>query len=334
MLSSFFRRDRPLALLPLPFLVLLLWPGAGITDRWPYARASGSAEHMVEGMPLYQPVRWLMGLSPWAALLMSVLLVTGVAFSLVRVANDTGLHERRNYLPAVLLALLLGLLPFGLLADPALLGMWPVVWALGRTWRAIGRQELGMALFDAGLLLGLASLCYLPYGFLIVVIWSTLSVTRPPGLREFILPALGLATMLFLAWGTIHLLQPGLWDPKGSLHFGNPPPLPAMHWMHRVVLTSVLAVLGIALIVSVTRVYVRSVMREQNIRASLLAFCFAMALLALFAWWLDGHVPPALLAVPGSLLLTFPLSVVKKQAWADAALWSLLLLACWARWAG
>ncbi|MBP8823152.1 MAG: hypothetical protein KBH07_05880 [Flavobacteriales bacterium] len=334
MLTRFFRQDRLTALLPLPLLVLLLWPGASTGGGSPYATGTGLLGHMVTGMPLYLPISHLMELAPWVASVVSMLVLSGVAMGLVRMANDTELYERRNFLPSLLVVVLLALLPFGLLPDPAMLGMWAVLWALGRTWRAVGRPNVRTALFDAGLLLGLASLFYLPYAFLTVVMWSTLAVTRPLSLREYLLPPLGLATMLFLGWGTAHFFGPDRWDPVGSMHFRPLAPLPGMHWMHRLLLLSVLAVLAISVIVSVTGIYARSVMREKNIRASLLAFSFAMALLALFAWWLDGRIPPVLLAVPGALLLAYPLLQTRKPAWADAALWSLLLLACWARWAG
>lgn len=333
MLTGFFRQDRPVAYLPLPLLVLLLWPGAGTLPDGPgLADVTGQ---MVTGMPLHAPVRWLLELGPWAGALLSALMATGLAHGINRMANDAELYERRNHLPVVLLPLLLALLPFGLVPDPAFTGMWAVAWALGRTWTATGRPHILSALFDAGLLLGLASLFYLPYTFLVVVVWATLAVTRPFTLREYLLPAAGMAAVLFLGWGVVHFVAPGHWQPVASMHFpaGTPGPLPP-HWMYGVILTAVLGALALSVVVSFGRVYSHSVMREKNLRASFLAFACAMGLLALFAWWLDRRVPPALLAVPGALLLAFPLLGAKHRAWADAALWALVLLVGWARWAG
>ncbi|MCC6839549.1 MAG: hypothetical protein IT230_05260 [Flavobacteriales bacterium] len=332
MLTGYFRQDRPTALLPLPLILLLLWPGAGTGGN--LAPGPGLLEHVVGGMPLYQPVRWLLDRSPWSAMVVSLLVAFGMGFSLVRMANNSELYERRNNLSALLLVLLLALLPFGLLADPAMLGMWAVLAALGRMWHATGRPNIRATLFDAGLLLGLASLFYLPYAFVTVVLWSTLAVTRPLNLRDYLLPPIGLATMLFLGWGAVHFLFPGHWAPVTSLHYPAAWQQPGVHWMYRVILITVLAILAASCLLAVARLYARSVMREKNIRAAFLAFCFTMALLALFAWWLDRRIPPVLLAAPGALLLAFPLLQSKKQAWTDAALWSLFLLACWARWAG
>lgn len=335
MLTSFFRQDRPVAFLPLPLLVLVLWPGAGMEGHGLPADGMAVAGQMVQGMPLHAPLRQLLLLSPWAALALGVVSVLGLAHALDRMANDAELHERRNHLTAVLLPLFLALLPFGLVTDPALPGMWMVALALGRTWAAVGRAEIRSSLFDAGLLLGLASLFYLPYAFLTVVIWATLAVTRPFNLREYVLPAAGLAAMLLLGWGVVHFTAPGLWQPAASLHFPAGTPAPATgHWMYRVILMAVLALLAAGTVISFASVYTRSVMRGKNIRASFLSFVFATALLALFAWWLDSRVPPVLLAAPAAALAAYPLMQAKKQAWAEAALWGLLLLAGWARWAG
>ena len=335
MLTGFFRQDRPTVFLPLPLLVLLLWPGAGTVEGGPLSVDPAATGQMVTGMPFHAPVRWLLELSPWVALGLSIVLIVGLAYSLASMANDSELYERRNHLPVVLLPLLLALMPFGLMPDPALLGMWAVLWALSRAWTAMGRQNIRSALFDAGLLLGIAGLFYLPYTFLTVVIWATLAVSRPFKLREYLLPPLGMAAMLFLGWGVVHFAAPGLWYPVASMHFpaGTPSPIPE-HWMFNVILIAVLVVLALSVMISFAAVYGHSVMREKNIRASFLAFAFAMGLLALFAWWLDRRIPPVLLAAPGALLLAYPLLQTKRKGWADAAIWSLLLLGCWARWAG
>lgn len=335
MLTRFFRQDQPTAYLPFPLLVLLLWPGAGTGGGWPFKAGMDAADQVVTGMPLYGPLQWLMGLGPWVAFGLSLVLLLGATYSLNRMANDTELFDRRNHLPVLLFPLLLAISPFGLVPGPALLGAWAMVWALARTWTSLGRKNVLSALFDAGLLLGIAGLFYLPYAFLVVVIWATLSVTRPVQWREYALPLIGMAVMLFLGWGAAHFIAPGSWQPVASMHFApETPAVPEAHWMYNVIRVAVLSVLAVSVMFSFASVYAHSVMWEKNIRASFLAFAFAMGLLALFAWWLDRRVPPVLLALPAALLLTYPLLQAKRTAWADAAIWSLLLLACWARWAG
>ncbi|MBS1568797.1 MAG: hypothetical protein JST45_05080 [Bacteroidetes bacterium] len=335
MLTRFFRQDRITVYLLLPVLVLLLWPGAGTAGGSPYTAGLQALRQGPEGMPLYSPLRKVMEISPWMSLAFSLALLTGLAHGLTRMANDSELFGRRTHLPVLLLPLFLALLPFGLVPDPAFIGMWAVVLAMGRTWTAVGHKGILSAVFDAGMLLGIASALYLPYAFLIVVIWASLAVTRPLSWREYVLPAIGLAAVLLLCWGAVHFIDPQAWKPAASMHYAGdaPAPKPA-HWMYGVVLIAVLAILSISTILSFAKVYTHSVMREKNIRASLLAFTFALGLLALFAWLLDHRIPPVLLATPAALLLTYPLLPVRRSLWDEAASWSLLLLACWARWAG
>lgn len=334
MLTRLLRQDRPVLIFLAPLLVLLLWPGAGSSALpWEFPEG-GYAPWMVQGMPLYRPVAWLLTLYPWLGVGTSMLLVTLVGHRMDRTGNDAEVFERRNHLSSLLLPLLLALLPHGLAPGPALVGALPMLFAISIPWATMTRTEAPGRLFDAGSLLGIAGLIYLPYTFLVVVVWATLAVTRPFQWREYVLPAVGVATLLFIGWGITGIVAPGVWDPISSFHFppgaALPPP---RHWMYNVVLLVVLAMLAVAILVTFQAVYSRSIIRVQNIRASFLAFAFAMGLLALFTYGLDRRIPPALLAVPASMFLAFPLLHARRTAWADAALWILFLLALWARFA-
>ncbi len=332
MLTKLLRQDRPVLIFLGPLLVLLLFPGAGGLGA-PWAEpAHGFAPWMAKGMPLYLPVAWLLAVNPWIAIATSMALVTLVGHRMDRTGNDSEVFERRNHLSSMLLPLLLALLPHGLAPGPALVGALPMLFAISKPWTTMNRAEAPGKLFDAGLLLGLAALFYLPYAFLVVVVWATIAVTRPFHWREYVLPAVGGAAVLFIGWGVAKLAFPGVWNPVASFHFGDNAPLHVQHWMNRVILLGILAVLAVTVLFNFQSVYARSIIRVQNIRASFLAFAFAMSLLALFAWWLDRRIPPALLAVPASMFLAFPLLHAKRTAWADAALWSLFLLALWARY--
>jgi hypothetical protein len=332
MLTKLFRQDRPLALLLLLPLLLLLWPGIGPSGM---PMSGGPWTRVPEGMPLYAPVRALFSGAPWLSFVLGVLLVFGLSHRLDSSANSAELFDRRNHMPALLLPLLLAFMPQGMVPGPAFLGAWAVLWALTRAWTAIGRMRLMAPLFDAGLLMGLAALFYLPFTFLVVVLWATLAVNRPFHWREYVLPLLGMAVVLFLGWGICHFIDPGLWDPLGSLRTPAAPATPLqLHWMYRLLLMVVLGILLVATVVTFYAVYARSVMRVKNMRASLLAFVFAMGLLALFAWWLDDHIPPVLVAMPAAVLLSFPFLQARRIAWVEAGVWALLALALWGRWVG
>lgn len=329
MLIGLFRRNQPIALALLVPVVAVLWPGAAPVLADPFAG-------MPAGMPLYAPVHRLLALGPWVLMGVGALLVFALAVLLNAVTNNAELFERRNHMPALLLPILLALLPHGLVPGPAFMGMFFVLWALSRTWSLQGRMNVLGLLFDAGLLLGLATLFYLPYAFLVVVAWASLAVMRPFHWREYFMPLLGVGSILLMAWGGWRLLAPEAWDLPASLRSLDKAPwaIGQGHWMYTLTLVVVMGILTLAGIYSFTVMYGRSVMREKNIRSAFLAFVFALSLLALFAWAIDGRVPPVVLALPLAVLLSYPLLQARQAAWAEAGVWAMLLLGLWARWMG
>lgn len=329
MLIRLFRQNQPIVLLLLLVVLAALWPGAAPLLADPFVA-------MPVGMPLYGPVHRLLAQGPWVFIGVGGLLVLALSFQLNVVVNNAELFERRNHLPALLLPILLALLPHGLVPDPAFMGLFFVLWALRRIWSLQGRMNVLGTLVDAGLLLGLAALFYLPYAFLVVVAWASLAVMRPFHWREYLMPLLGAAAVFVLAWGGWHLFAPQAWSPVGSLRSPDPSPwaIGHGHWMYGVVLVVVMGIMVLAGVYSFTALYRHSIMREKNVRSSFLALVFAVGLLAVFAWLIDGRVPPVLLAMPLAVLLSYPLLRARQVAWAEAGLWALLLLAIWARWMG
>ncbi|MFT3884323.1 MAG: hypothetical protein QM724_02495 [Flavobacteriales bacterium] len=327
MLARAFRQNQPAVLLLLPVLVAALWPGSHFG-----APPDGTA---APGMPLYV---WLSGVAAgtsWGPTTLSVVLVLGTAFVLNVATNNADLFERRNHLPPLLFVLSMALMPQGLRADPALMGMPLVLWAMARVWSVQGRGRVEARLFDTGLLIGLAALCYLPYAFLLVVVWASLAVMRPPAWREYVLPAVALAVIFALASGVAWIVRPSSWHPLASLGgyvpFRSPGrPMPHFFW---ITLLAWLIAFGTASILAFFTSYTRSIMREKNTRSSFLALVFTLALLATFAWALTKQVPPVLVAVPAAVLPVYALLNAGRSGLAEIAVWCLLLLGLWARWA-
>lgn len=328
MLVNYFRQNQPVVLFALLPLVLLLWPGAA-APPWETLALEPS------GMPLYHAFRSLCPPGSWSLHVLGLLLVLGVALQLNYTMNASELFARRNFLPALLLLVLLSLFTRGLAPEPALVGMPFVLWAIRRLWASQGDHRVIGPLFDAGLLIGLAALCYLPYVFLVVVFWSSISVMRPFHWREYLMPVLGAFAILALAWSITFLWHPWPWEPVSAFLKPLQPVqlLPAPHWLWRILLLLV----GLAFLVATVPVfasgYARGIMREKNTRASFLAFSFAFGLLAGFSWLLRGTIPPVLIALPFAVLFSWPLLQAKRTTWAELGVLGLLLLGLWARWA-
>ena len=325
MLVKYFRQNQPAILVLLLPLLLLLWPGAS-----PVADPVG---RFAPGMPGFAALRLLFTSSGWVLPVAGFIIIAGLSLQLNFTVNESDLFVRRNHLPALLLPLILALFPQGLVPDPQLAGMPFVLWAMRRLWATQSDTRMLGPLFDAGLLIGLAAMFYLPYAFLVVVLWSSLAVMRPFHWREYVVPLLGLTLMLFLLWGALHVFAPGVWDPSASWRPANPPAkLAAPHWL-RGVLLSALAVIFLASGGFVFAAgYARGIMREKNTRASFLAFTFTCGLLALFNWLVEGRVPPVLVAVPVAVFLSWPLLQAKRIAWAEVGVIAIIALGAWGRW--
>jgi len=167
------------------------------------------------------------------------------------------------------------------------------------------------------------------------VVWASLAVMRPPTWREYVLPAVAVFVAFLLAWGVAWIFWPGSWHPWVSLGEFVPDPPEGLkpHRAYRIVLLSWLIAFGTASILAFASSYGRSIMREKNTRSSFLALVFTLGLLALFAWRLNGHVPPVLVAVPGAVLPVYALLNAGRSGLAELAVWCLLGLGLWARWA-
>lgn len=325
MLASLFRSNRPAVLVIVPVIVLVVF----LPSLWRMTPSSG------EAMPLYMLVCAPAGSLPWWPGLLTLVCTSLCAVQLALLANSAELFEQRGHLPALLFPLLLGAFTGGPVLEPALLGMPFVLAAMVRTWSIANSGRVLSALFDAGVLIGIASLFHLPYAFLVVVAWASVSVIRPFQWREYALPLLGTILPLYLAWSFLRLTGQGPWDPLATV-IGTSSPgdrdlrwLPALRWP----LYLVLGVLAAFASVIFGTGYQRGVMREKNLRASFMAFFFATGVLAACLYRLEGSYPAVMLVAPFAVFASHAL-LSKRRTWlSESAVLILLGAASWAQWA-
>ena len=325
MLAGLFRSNRPAVLLILPLVVL----GVFLPLTWsvPSANAGG-------GMPLMAALRHVIGHAPVIQGIFSMAIITLLGAQLALLANDAELLGRRTHLPALLLPALLG--AWGPLPplDPALVGMPFVVLALHRSLSiALGGNVLS-ALFDSGLLLGIAAMFYVPYAFLIVVVWASVSVIRPFHWREYVLPLVGCCVIFLLAWGALDLLDLTPWHPLHTVMLRNDltatsHPLPRRHSL---LLMAVLVPLVMVALVRYAQTYQRGIMREKNLRASFMSFLAGVGVVILLVRALTGSFPPILAATPLAVFCGHAL-VGSRRAWlGELAVTAMLVLALIVQW--
>lgn len=279
-------------------------------------------------MPLHQLAQQLFVAVPWSHGVMQLVLVLIVSVQVTALVNGAELVDRRNHLPALLFPLLLASFAAPGALGPALLGMPFVLWALRRAW-SIGSGGPALSpLFDAGFLLGLAAMCYMPFAFLIVVVWASVSVIRPFQWREYLLPLFGLALVFYFAWGILSLMGVHDWQPLRTI--AGPAPSPVVKGgVREGLLLLVLVGLLLFSLLEFTKQYQRGVVREQNLRSSFLAFCASTGIIIFLVMLLNDWYPPVLLAVPLAMLFTFGLLGTRRAWLSELAGLSLLALAIW-----
>lgn len=320
MLASLFRSNQPAVLFTVPVLAGVLF-GAQLFAPIPPRPVA---------MPLVELMDHLLAGSSWARNGLSLLLVMVIAAQLVLLANDMELMDRRNHLPAFFFPVLLAAFGPHALYGPALLGMPLVLAALRRTWSITNHGRALGALFDAGSLLGIAALFYLPYVFLVVVVWASVSVIRPFQWREYVLPLFGSAWVFYAAWGVLRLLDLTPWRPLFTIAHEQGVALPDATW--RIALYGVLALLLLVAVVVYARSYQSSVMRGKNLRSGLLAFMAALAVVIGAVRLLGGDVHPVLLAVPLGIFAGNAVLGARRNWLSESVCYALLAMALVAQW--
>ena len=323
MLAHLFRSNRPAILVGLVVLVPLLVPGYLVRPVAPAGQV----------MPLYGAFRSLLGDAPWAIGIATLLLVAFLAIQVTGLSNASDLMDRRNHLPALLFPLLFAAFDRSAVLDPALTGMPFVLWSLRRTWSLTNRSDARAQLFDSGLLMGIAALFYLPYLFLVVVLWASVSVIRPFDWREYVLPLLGSAVAIYLAWGVMRLLGETPWRPMLTISDLGRETLTRLwprgqRWLLHALLWPVVAVA----LYRYADSYQRGIMRVKNIRSGFLGFCVAIGVIMAAVWLLNQAFPPVLLAIPLSVVVSYAF-MSDRRAWlSESAVVCLLVLALWVQW--
>jgi len=327
MLVNLFRRNQPVVLFLLALLVPMLWPG-------PLAGGPHAQVQLDAGQPLARAVGGLFTIVPWMQVVLGLLLTAALALQMDNLANRTGLFDRPNHLVALLMPLTVVLGPNGGWADPALLGLPFVIWSMARAWSVQGRATALGVLFDAGLLLGAATLWYVPYGFMVVAIWAAVAVMRPFHWREYVLPVLGLAVVLLLAWGVHRLFDARPWHPLRTIATGAAQAVEHRSALWLLFMLLVVLPLVIAGLMAFASLYQRSIMREKNVRSAFLAFSMAMGVLVTFELILNRTFPSALLAGPFAVVMAYGLMRPRRELLAELAVILLVLGGLWVRWAG
>ena len=149
--------------------------------------------------------KYLTGLPQAPLFILYHLIILIQAIRLNMVMNDFRMYQNSNYTSAMGYVLLSGLLTQWCSISSALIANFLLIWLFIKLCRLYNNPSPKTLLFNTGLIVGLAVVCYHPTAILILVVLFALAVVRPFNFSEWVVLLMGilipyyfLASWLFL----------------------------------------------------------------------------------------------------------------------------------------
>jgi hypothetical protein len=196
MLLRQFKNTGPLTILLIVIIVIALWAS-------PFVKIGNqlSLYFDINAMPLYGLLSSLIGTNPLPGVILSLLLVSLMAFLVVNLNTTLFFINERTFLPALFYLLLGGLFPQYQILNPAIFAAVFLMLAIRRIMEAYRVQGTAYNFFDAGILIATGSLFYANLLWFGLIVITGIALLRTGNLKEIVLALLGLATPYILICG-------------------------------------------------------------------------------------------------------------------------------------
>lgn len=182
MIFNLIKSRRPINFVLFPLLVIALWLPVFLSHP------SHSFNNL---MPLYDGYVSLMGADSNISLALGILLVIAEGFLLNRIIDTHKILPERNNLVAFFYILFSSIHPSFLYANPVLFSNLFVIIALGQLLSIYNQKNVLREVFNASLLIAVASLFYFPAILMILLIWATFIIIRPLEWRNYVISLFG-----------------------------------------------------------------------------------------------------------------------------------------------
>jgi hypothetical protein len=181
---KFSKSNQPGAVIVITLLSIIFWFNPFIKD----ISTQGSE---VASMPLFLILEYLLPHHPLVLKIMGFIIFLSIAFLINRLNTKFIFIPERTYLPAIIYIIII----CGLITKKELHPILPatilLLLAIERLLDSYKTESLSYNTFDAGLLLGIASLFYFPVSFYMIFIWSALLILRQFYWREWLYTLIG-----------------------------------------------------------------------------------------------------------------------------------------------
>lgn len=196
MISRFFKGTGPGTIFLTIVLLFALW-------ATPFLKMNGhfSLYFDLNPMPLYGILSYFIGTNPLAGMILTIILVSLMAFLMVNLNTTLFFINERTFLPGFIYVLLGGLFPQYQILNPAIIGAVFLMIAIRRIMDAYRIKGTAYNFYDAGILIAAGSLFYanlIWFGLLTIV---GIGLLRTGNLKEILLSLLGLLTPYILTFG-------------------------------------------------------------------------------------------------------------------------------------
>lgn len=316
MILRMFRSNQPELGLLYPLAGVIFWfPGWWTT---PPATPELSLVWFSENNPLHSGL-WA-NVAAFAALLLG-------AFLFNRIFQKYELISRKNQLPGLCYVIAFSWAPFLIHHNYLLFAQIFVLLAIQNLMQIYRQQNVLGEVFNASILIGVATIIYVPAAVFILAIWLSLVVLRSFNAREWFMPIAGFTTVFALFFGLNFLFD---WNSFEALNEQmslriSPKEAPPFDWLKYVTI-AILAGLTLVAAPGFLQALSRSTTRNRNLKLVLLSFSLVM--LAIYATlFLAPWLPPnhTLLGFPLALALVYALAD-KRINWFISALFYALLI--------
>jgi len=177
-------------------IAILSWLSAFI---WP--QPPSVAAYDENPLPLFRLLTAVAGFSPLSGVIAAFLMMLVVSVLMVNFNTDVFFIGERQFFPAIIYILIIGLMPDQHFLNPVLPSAIFLIPAIQRVMMAYKLQWTPFPFFDAGLLIGAGSLFYAGLIWFGLLLFVGIIILRTWGIREFIVSLAGLATPVFIFTG-------------------------------------------------------------------------------------------------------------------------------------
>lgn len=189
---NLFRIYNPINIVWLAFVVLVMRLGYIINapDHLDFIFVESFTRSLV-------PVAYENAFSPAVNIILAAALVFGQAIIFNYLINFYNLLGKPSFLPALMYVVASSLFTPFLMLSPPLICNFLILWMLFKLFGLYKTDNAKSAAYDLGMIVAVGSLIYLPFVYLMLVVWLALMLFRPFDIRDWIASVFGYVTVFF-----------------------------------------------------------------------------------------------------------------------------------------